>query len=68
MKKFNYFVTIGKNSGLVGFSVELAGDTHRLSDRWYLPVSKKLFDELYNFFNICNCYCYYESFDEVKND
>lgn len=66
MKKHDYYIIINEEDFHVGFVVEFAGDKPGLDDRWFLPVSKKMFDELYKHFVVCTCY--FELFEEVKND
>ena len=66
MKKFDYYITINREDSSVALAVEFAGKKPRLIDRWfYIPVSKKNYDEIYKRFVLCTCY--HEPF-EVNND
>lgn len=51
MKKFDYYLTFDKEFFTLGFAVEFAGDKPRLKDRYFIPVSKRLFIEIYDWFN-----------------
>lgn len=43
MKKYDYYITIDKKDLSVGLLVTFAGNFPQFTDRWFLPVRKKLF-------------------------